>query len=393
MALYFLASIAGLFPALTLPLAFGWKAIHVFDLLFVACIGLAAIKRAWHPPDWRLFAAGAGVIAAGGIALWVHPSAGGLRAVSAIAYSVVVLLAISHVRLDAIGVRVDRAILWPLFVAVGIAWAVFLVENLTGMTLASNNPRSLPAGLHRLGGFTGANALILFLCVGAPFVRDPSLLLLKILLPALATMSRSILGVGIALLVHGRGPETLKGRARRGILIVSWLSVALALFAYAFAVVPVRAEERIPFHVSLDAGGYLTLHQAALRMVGSHPIAGLGPARFIREYRTFTSQAERDRVFEDDVVGWAPHSAVLGLAAEQGLLGLAAFGWLIYEIFVRLNRLPDPQLRSAAMAGLTGLLVGGHFVDWLALKGLWLWIGLMVASRSPTQGNLGGISL
>ena len=167
----------------------------------------------------------------------------------------------------------------------------------------------------------------------------------------------------------------------------------LGLFAYGFAVVPVNSSQRTPLRMSFDIGGYLTPHQAALRMLWQRPLLGVGPAQFIEEFRNFTSEGERGRLADDAPVRRAPHSAILGLAAEQGVLGLAAFGWLIYEVFVRLTRIPDSHLRSAAIAGLTGLLVGGHFVDWLTLKGLWFWIALLVASRSPTQSNLRGTSL
>ncbi len=386
MALFFLASIAGLFPGLTLPMGLDWKAVHSFDLFFVACLGLAASRRAFRAPDWPLILAGSGLIAAGAIALWIHPSTVGLRAVASLTYSVTVLLAVSHVQLETLGVRVDRTIVWPLLAAVGVAGVVFALENVLGFNIGPNNPRSLPAGVHRFGGFTGANALILFLCLGAPFVRGPWLTVIAILLPAYATLSRGLLGVGIALLARGRWKaEAQWGRV---LLLGSGLGIALGLFAYAFALVPVKSAQRTAFNVSLEPGGYLTLHRAALRMLQSHPLAGVGPGRFVEEYRSFTSQTERDHVFEDDVPGWAPHSAILGLAAEQGLPGLAALGWLFYEIFRRLSRIPDPELRASAIAGLTGLLVGGHFVDWLALKGLWLWIGLMVASRSSVQGNL-----
>lgn len=393
MALYFLASIAGLFPALTLPLVVGWKAIHVFDLLFVACLGLAAIRRAWHPPDGRLILAGATLVAAGGVALWVHPSPGGIRAVSAIAYSVVVLLAVSHARIDVLGVRLDRTILWPLFFAVGVGWVVLVAENLTGIAIGRNQSPMLPAGLHRLGGFTGGNTLILFLCLAAPLAHDPRLVLGGILPSAFATLSRSLLGVGVGLVLRERASKTTPPFLRRAVRFGSWSSVAISLFVYVFAVIPVTPSQRSLFHIALDAGGYLTPHLAALRMVASRPAVGVGPGRFAGEFRAFTSEEERERLPPQNRQRCDPHSAILGLAAEQGLLGLAAFAWLIYEIFVRLARIPDPQLRSAALAGLTGLLAGGHFVDWLALKGLWLWIGLMVASRSSTQGNLRGISL
>jgi hypothetical protein len=388
MAPFFLASIAGLFPALTLPLDVGWKSIHLFDLLFLVCLGLAAIRRAWHPPGWSLIFAGGAVVGAGGLALWIHPSPDGPRAVISVAYSVVVLLVISHVRLDALGVRVDRVILWPLFIAIGIGFVVFLVENLTGVPLGQNQSPMLPAAVHRLGGYTGANALILFLCLAAPLARAPGLILFGIVLPAFATLSRSLLGVGVALVLKDRAAQLTPPRPRQAIVAASWLGVFVSLFIYVFAVIPVSPSERAPLRISLDPGGYLTPHLAALRMLRAQPLSGVGPAAFGGEFRAFTSPEERTRLPAQNRAYCDPHSAILGLAAEQGLLGLAAFAWLIYEIFERLRRIEAPDLRAAAIAGLIGLLAGGYFVDWLTLKGLWFWIGLLVASQSPAQGNL-----
>ena len=389
MWLYFLASIAGLFPGLTFPFGLGWKALHPFDLLFVACLGFAVWKRAVRSPDWGLIASGAAFVGAGGLALWFHPSASGGRAVASIAYSVAVLLVVSHVRLDAIGVRLDRVILRPLFIAVALAWVIFLIENLTGVAVGPNQSAALPSSLHRLGGLSGANTLILFLCLAAPLARSSVSTLAGILVPAFATLSRSMAGVGLALLLRDQSLKSTEAAPRAiHIQALSWLSVALGLFAYAFAVVPVETAQRTPFNVSLEPGGYLTLHKAGLRMFAAHPVLGVGPARFIREFRGFTSEAERLRIVDRDIPGWNPHSALLGVAAEQGLIGLAAFAWLIHTIYARLRRIKDPPLRAAAVAGLTGLLVGGHFVDWLTLKGLWLWIGMMAASQAATQGNL-----
>jgi O-antigen ligase len=199
-----------------------------------------------------------------------------------------------------------------------------------------------------------------------------------------------MLGVGVALIAKGRILGSAPGRAGRAVGVASWLCVALGLFAYAFAVVPVKVSERGSLRIALDAGGYLTPHVAALRMLWLNPGVGVGPARFVGEFQHFTSEDERNRLATANRSRRDPHSAILGLAAEQGLLGLAAFTWLMAQVFKRVARIQDPEMRAAAMAGIAGLLMGGHFVDWLALKGLWLWIGLMVASESSTQGNLRG---
>ena len=393
MALFFLASIAGLFPGLSLPFELGWKALHPFDLLFLACLALAALKRAFRPPDWELILAGAALVAASGLAWLFHPSPSGIRAVSTLAYSVGVLLAVSHVRLDVIGVRLERVILPPLLIAIGVAWTIFLFENLTGVSVGGNQSAALPKELHRLGGLTGANALILFLGLAAPLARSSGFALGGVLSSAFLTLSRSMMGVGVGLLLRERLLKSGPRAGHRSIEALSWLTVILGLFAYAFAVVPVETSQRTPFKVSLEPGGYLTLHQASLRMIAAHPVLGVGPGRFPREFRRVTTEAERVRIVEKDFPAWDPHSAILGLTAEQGFIGLAAFAWLFHVIFQRLRRIPELELRAGAIAGLAGLLVGGLFVDWIALKGLWLWIGLFVCSPSSAQGNLHRTSL
>jgi hypothetical protein len=380
MVLFFLASIAGLFPGLILPLAVGWKAIHVFDVLFACCLARVAYKRAFRPVDLRLMAAGASVMVASGVALWAHPSSQGAAVVTSLAYSVVVLLVVAHVRIDRLGVEADRAILGPLGFAVAIAWGVFFLENFTAMDIGNNRSPMLPTWLHRLGGFTGGNALILFIALAAPLVRGPWWVLAGVLPAAFATLSRSLVGVGVGLLLGRRSTEGSRG-ADLAIKAGAGAAAAVGLFFYLVNVIPVDPTQRAS-GTSLGLGGYLSPHAAAVRMLASSPVTGVGPAGFAGRFAQFTSDEERARLPPRNRQELEPHSAILGLAAEQGLLGLAAFLWLLFEIFTRLTRIEDAELRRAAIAGLIGLLVGGHFVDWLALKGLWLWIGLLVASRS-----------
>jgi len=339
------------------------------------------VRGGFRPADWKLMAAAAGVITAGGLALLAHPSPEGIRAVTAISYSMVVLVAISHVRLEVIGVSIERVILWPLLIAIGVGWVIFVVENFTGIAISANRSPMLPASVHRLGGLSGGNSLILFLGLAAPLVRAPGSILTIILPAAYATLSRGLLGVGVAVVLQARTLLTTPVHLRRALLFGSWAAIVVSVLFYFFAIIPVTGAGRATGRLSLEPGGYLTPHLAAVRMFQSSPLVGVGPAGFVDRFTAFTSRAERERLPSRNLTRCDPHSAILGLGAEQGVIGLAAFGWLIYVIFVRLREIGDKALRSGAMAGLTGLLIGGHFVDWLALKGLWLWIGLLVASR------------
>jgi O-antigen ligase len=68
------------------------------------------------------------------------------------------------------------------------------------------------------------------------------------------------------------------------------------------------------------------LWQATLRMLEDHPIFGTGLYGFRRSI-----QAYRGGVYQEDLI--YPHNIVLNFWTETGLLGLAAFIWLLVQAF------------------------------------------------------------
>jgi O-antigen ligase len=204
---------------------------------------------------------------------------------------------------------------------------------------------------------------------------------------AFATVSRSMLGVGLAVWLAWRGVGHETRWKRRSITGLSALAIALGLFTYAFTTFHLESRGGHTARPNFAPSAYLTLHGAAIDMFGTSPWVGLGPGSFSSALRAFSSSEKRaligGRAGSSDF--WDPHSAILGLAAEQGLAGLAAFAWLVAEIYRRIGSGRDPGHRSAAIAALTGLLVGGYFVDWFPFKGLWLWIGLLVSASRPER--------
>lgn len=357
---------------MTLPLALGGRAIHPFDLFFLACLVVAWRRAAFRAPDSRLIASGLGLVAAFAIPLAAHLSIMDVDMLRSIAYSVVVLLSISHVRFEKIPVRVELVILLPLFLGTAAAWIIFFAENLGHMEIGfDNNSGALPSGQYRLGGITGGNVLILFLCLAAPFVRGFGWSLIAVLIPAWATLSRSMMGVGTALLLRYRLRGAVERRTSSHYLnAAAVLTIGVSLGIYAF----VAPTDRASFHPTFGKGAYVYLHANALRLFWGSPLFGVGTRGFIVQSH-----------------GWAPHSTLLGLAAQQGLLGLAGFGWLAFEVVSRLVRCRDAEWRALTLAAAGGLMVGGLFVDWLLLKGIWFWLGLLVSeshahpSRHPTD--------
>lgn len=383
--LLFLASLAGLFPGFALPVVAGWKAVSFFDVAF-AGLTLRALRHGLAPLDRRLITSSTLFGVVGLLAFAASPTDYGIRGVVATGYSIVVLLVAAHLRIGPETVK--RAILTPLAIAIVLAWVIFAIENGLGIVVGDNVSTALPHGPHRLGGFTGGNALILFICLGAPLASQSWRGQMALLLSGYVTLSRALAGVGVATLLSPRNGEKVGPRRLVGGL--ASIAIVASVLAYAFAIreVPQTSGTEGWITASLEPGTYRIFNTAALRMFWTAPLLGLGPGAFAGNFRNFTSEAEQELVGQGRVPYWDPHSAILGLAAEQGALGIASFSWLLFEIFRRLARHRNAIPRRQTVAALLGLLIGGHFVDWIPLKGLWLWIGLLLAGARDEREEL-----
>ena len=128
----------------------------------------------------------------------------------------------------------------------------------------------------------------------------------------------------------------------------------------------------------------------ALTIIEDFPLLGTGP-------NTYASVAPRYRITEK--TGYYPHNSYLHMAAESGLLGLAAFIWIIVTLFKtsladlkKINNNFYSALLIGLLAGLFGFLIHS-FVDTnfysLQLGNLmWFIMGLIVATR-----RIGDVSL
>lgn len=108
----------------------------------------------------------------------------------------------------------------------------------------------------------------------------------------------------------------------------------------------------------------LYMWQSGIEMVKDHPLLGVGPGGVKRVYPSYVRPEALKRS-----TGHL-HSNPVQIAAERGLLGLLAWGWIWGAFFVRaravLKRLPsglgiDRMLTAGSLAAILGFLVAGLF--------------------------------
>jgi putative inorganic carbon (hco3(-)) transporter len=107
--------------------------------------------------------------------------------------------------------------------------------------------------------------------------------------------------------------------------------------------------------------GRVKLFIGGVRMIKAHPLFGVGPQRIHTEFPNYYT--------DQDLPEYYGHleNNVLQLAAERGLLCLAAFLWFIFELYAGLISIVRTEPQDArwpavsALAALTGFLIAGFF--------------------------------
>ncbi len=112
--------------------------------------------------------------------------------------------------------------------------------------------------------------------------------------------------------------------------------------------------------MSLMEGGFvpdrgrIEMAEVAARMVGDHPLFGVGPERVAFEFENYYRGNDIDNLYTGHL-----HNNFLQIAAERGLLCLAAFLWLLVRIgmdMLRGAQSTDGTFRWTAVAGLSLLV-------------------------------------
>lgn len=106
----------------------------------------------------------------------------------------------------------------------------------------------------------------------------------------------------------------------------------------------------------------LAMLSVGSRMIRDHPLFGVGPERIHTEFPRYYQGSDLNSFYYGHL-----HNNILQIAAERGLLCLAAFLWLIFAIYadlIRMLKTRDPNVRwtiLSAIAALTGFIVAGFF--------------------------------
>lgn len=158
----------------------------------------------------------------------------------------------------------------------------------------------------------------------------------------IVTFSQSSLAallVGLAVLA------ALRWDWRRALAASLVLLVAAVAFALAFQGALKLDLERFR-SVNNATSGRLELVQGGLRLFAARPLAGWGSGSFSREYRAHERSGQQAAVS-------ASHTIPLTVAAEQGVVGLAAYLallWVSFMVLLRGARAPPEEESLAAPA-------------------------------------------
>jgi len=134
------------------------------------------------------------------------------------------------------------------------------------------------------------------------------------------------------------------------------------------------------------AGLRLHLWQDGLRMLAARPLTGWGEETTGLAFGRFLTQDYAGLVTFDRV-----HSGVLDVAVTQGVLGLAALGWVLVVLFRAAWAKREERDVPALSAALVGYSVWVFFnFDWApATAAFWLLAGALWSSSSPPGEKAG----
>jgi O-antigen ligase len=122
-------------------------------------------------------------------------------------------------------------------------------------------------------------------------------------------------------------------------------------------------------------GQRVVMWRNAMRMIGDHPILGVGTGGFAAGYHPYALAGKGWQSFETD----DPHNQFLKIQGEQGILGLAAYLFFIFCVVTCPAGTPYRQLAVAAVgAWCATSLANSHFSTFAEARLIFFWVGTML---------------
>ncbi len=186
------------------------------------------------------------------------------------------------------------------------------------------------------------------------------------------------------------GMRLVSWRQAAGAAAVGLLMVIIVAPGYLLRVGSIRGVESLynaNAEVEADGAtrGRMTEMLSAVNVFLDHPVLGVGPGQY-KDHYSIDYQLNPDIAFREIRQTRRAHSLYLEMAAETGVVGLAAFGLLMAYVLRRLRRLGRilPS-ESAALAtglwfGLVAYLGTGIFLHLAYQRYLWLYLALCAAA-------------
>jgi O-antigen ligase len=121
-----------------------------------------------------------------------------------------------------------------------------------------------------------------------------------------------------------------------------------------------------------------------LRMIHDHPLLGVGTGGFLDGYLPYVEGV-------DGWKGWGtgdPHNQFLKILGEQGLIGFAAFIFLIVRALACPAPTPYREIAAAALIGWCATsLANSHFSTFVEGRLVFFWLGAMLADVKGVAGR------
>lgn len=214
--------------------------------------------------------------------------------------------------------------------------------------------------------------------------------MLMLLFLLLTRSFAAYLGLGAGILVMGISLTASQRKLKR---ILIWvvvtaftLGLAVSLFSPAFKA---KLSSR-----RLHGLMRIYVWQSTLRMIGDHPILGVGAGNFRVVYPLYRSPQEK-KVTWKGVIYFSAHNDFLQIWSEAGTLGLVCFLWIIWVLLGlgwRLVKTIDAQkkiLSAGLLASMVAVLVAAGFNPTLQIPstGMCFWVlaGLMAGMEKLKQ--------